>query len=428
MDEKRESARIVKFVKVRQATRKAIAKDAEGFANAEAIAQVEIDHAREQKTQQKAQGPSWARWEAIFARVIDQGYTRVDIDGLRGLVVDENTPLTDELWKDVQLKPFVPLLVDFLVLLPVKALWQPGKKVTTEQWEAHLDDIREEVNHFRLDLVLHTLQLILDATTDPDKAEGERGETAETGAFFDPSGISGANPTTPNHPRKSYERREDAIGTLIAVLQHQDADHNTDAHLAKTSQFSAEPRFRIILPLEVACAISALRDLGNLDYNSATKSDLDELSKVNTFEWENSKTYKRFFHGDDAWKDLVFEIKHRGEKLAKLKSSEVLDPPCIVMKRSTCKVERQARLAAAAARKAAAGVEESASVQGGKSVESSDKGEEPSIKRRNSSVSGLGVFDNVDSQSDNGTEEPDLRTVKVEQDDSSAVGSGQEDE
>ncbi|BGP34452.1 hypothetical protein JCM10296v2_006272 [Rhodotorula toruloides] len=502
-DDKPESARVVEYVKGRQSIRKAIAEDAEALSNAEAKAQVEFDHARKLKAQQEAQGPSWARREAIFARVVDQDFKRVDIGGLRGPIVDERTPLTDELWKDIESRviqslkrqrkkrlarenetrqisaqeslrqyydafkqslpssaqPFVPLFLDFLVLPSVKDLWQAGEKIWARKWEAQLDAIREEVEQFRLDLCLYARQVILAATTDPDKAEDACGSPADDGAGLDDAFFSRATsvvccgfPNCPikvkgpyggfwdfwghgynveRRPRRTYERREDAIGTLIAVLEHQHADHNSGAHLTKASQFSAEPRFRITLPLEVACAISALIELGNLDYESATKSDLDELNKEHFFEWENSKTYQRFFYDDDAWKDLMFVIKRRGEKLAKLKEPEVLDPPCIVMKKAGWKVTHQARLAAEAAKKAATEEEQADSGHARLSAESSGDGEEPSMKVRNSSPApGYNVFGGDDSDEDGQASEDEQsaqRSVKVERDDSS-VGSSEEDE
>ncbi|BGO94274.1 hypothetical protein NBRC10512_002722 [Rhodotorula toruloides] len=502
-DEKPESARVVEYVKGRQAIRKAIAKDAEVLNNAQRRAQAQLDLARELKAQQKAQGPSWARREAIFARVVDQGFKRVDIDALRGPVVDETTPLTDELWKDIEssviqslkrqrkkrlalekrtrqisaqkslrqyynafkqslpssAQPFVPLFLDFLALPSVKELWQAGERVVAEKWEAQLDAIREEVEHFRLDLALYARQVILAVTTDPDKAEDACDSPADDGAGLDDAFFNRATsivccdfPNCPikvkgpygsywdfwgngynveRRPRRTYERREDAIGTLVAVLEHQHADHNSDTHLTKASQFSAEPRFRITLPLEVACAISALIDLGNLDYESATKSDLDELNKEHNFEWENSKTYQRFFYGDDAWKDLMFMVKRRGEKLAKLKEPEVLDPPCIVMKKSSWKLERRASIASEAAKKDGDGAHDSASGQARLSAESSGDGKEPSIKVRNSSSApGYNVFGGDDSEEDDQAsedEQPAQRSVKVERDDSS-VGSSEEDE
>lgn len=383
-------------------------------------------------------------------------------------------------------RPFIPLFVDFLVLPSVKELWQPGEKVSSEQWQAQLDSVREEVDQFRVDLVSHAREIILAATTDPDKAQDDAtsDELLENldDAFFNratsfvccgfpgcppaqeshrvvrqrtPSEIAAARPwqrwTTTWEPR--LKDRYGAIGPLVAVLQHQHADHNCDKQLPTIKTFSSQPSVRITLPLEVACAISALLEVGDLDTERAGQSELDELNKEHFFEWENTKTYRRFFYEENAWQELVrqqlpgrrkgayagspqvFFIKRRGEKLAKLKNPEVLDPPCIVMKKSPWKVERQARIAAEAEKKVADGVQQETLNQARKFAESSDEGEEPLAKDRNSSsAAGFNIAGRVDFDSDSDSdsddedseEQPARRDVKVEDDETASVG--EEDE
>ncbi|BGP34440.1 hypothetical protein JCM10296v2_006260 [Rhodotorula toruloides] len=403
-----ESARVAELVKARQVLRKSVVANAEQLVKAESTAQKELStRARRFDAPVK----NWERQDFILAEVAGLGYTAADVEGLRRKVVSSAAALSSEEWEKIKpqvlraldgqrakrlqcdtrdrqfevlrslrthykslkrslppsARPFMPLFVDFLVLPLVKELWQPGKKVTSEEWEA---------------------------------------------------------PPT-------LKDRYGAVGPLLAVLQHQHVDHNDDKQLPTIKAFGSEPKFRITLPLEVACAISALLDIGELDTDSAGQSDLDQLNKMHFFEWENAKTRRRFFYDKQAWQELVFFIKRRGEKLAKLKNPQVLDPPCIVMKKSGWEIEREARLAAAAAKKAGGGVQATASAQGRAFDESSEDVEK--VENRDSSpapVCDTSGADDSDSDDDDQTsedEQPAQRSVKVERDDSS-VGSSEEDE
>ncbi|GEM12467.1 F-box domain contaning protein [Rhodotorula toruloides] len=438
-----DSARVVKFINDREASLDEFGEVTERLFNAAVKAAEHVGKIRNQRwmqeyeTRQQARqahpppGPrpqaNPVRQRQIRDKVVHLGYSLYDVYGLTGKIVTSLSELTDGEWEKIKPKviaaldrqceknaqrdqryrlrshqiesqrllrplydafkqslpesarPFVPLFTDFLVLPSVKELWQPGKKVTSEQWEAHFDDIREEVDQFRLDLVLHARQLILDATTDPDKADGEREEPAEDDAGLDDAFLSRATSLLccgfPGCPPASTKRRlwvsgkkssgsywasgrfewrptlNDRPGSFAAladVLKHMHADHNDNKQLWDTKSIKAAPQFHLALPLEVACAVSALLELHDLDPETATKDDLVNVSAVSKYEWENAPRTRRHFAGEDAWFDLIRAIKRKGEKLGKLKPAVALDPPCIVLKRFRPTFGKEARLVAAA--------------------------------------------------------------------------------
>ncbi|BGP34439.1 hypothetical protein JCM10296v2_006259 [Rhodotorula toruloides] len=414
-----ESARVVRLIKDREASLDEFGKVTKHLAEAGQKASehaVKVERERwiqeydARRAAHQAKPPPASRHKAnprrqqqITDRVASLGYSAFEVYRLSGKIVTSASDLTDGEWEKIQPKviealdrqrkktakaneqvglrsrqvesqkslrplfdafkkslpasarPFVPLFVDFLVLPPVKELWQAGKKVTSEQWKAQLDGIHEEVDHFRLDLVLHARQLILKATTDPDKAKDGSDTTIDEGdaelddAFFSRAtsllccGFPGCPPPSRKHRvwvrdqdsrgpfwgggrlewKPTLKDRQGSFGSLVDVLKHMHADHNGGKQLWGTKALKATPQFHLALPLEVACAVSALLELHDLDPETSTKDDLASMS-------------------------AVFVIKRKGEKLGKLKPPVALDPLCIVLRRFKPNAGEQVRRPAAA--------------------------------------------------------------------------------
>ena len=227
---------------------------------------------------------------------------------------------------DEAARPFVPLFVDFLLLPSVKELWAPGVPVDDATWAAQLPLIKEELDDYRLELVLHARQEILAATTDSatacqDDAEVEEKVDSLDDDFFQlaTSFVCCAFAGCPSQqgPRKAWDyrtrsrvttedRRGGWVGPLVEVLQHQHRFHNSAAQLPAKAAKISYPPFRVSLPLEVACGIEALLELHHLDDSKAKKRHLDEASKKSAgYEWVNSGLLRHHFSGKDALWHLV---------------------------------------------------------------------------------------------------------------------------
>ena len=231
-------------------------------------------------------------------------------------------------------QPFMPLFVDFLVLSSVKALWHDeAVKLDDATWEEHLDDVKEELDQFRLDLAMRAHELIVAAAHDPDEpAASDPGEDEPdlSDTFFALAssivscGIpdchknvsqtgAGPAPVAPSVQASAQASTQDAraaaVGSLESVLRHQHASHNGATFISATKLFDCEPRQPISLPLEVSCVMSALLDLAKLDPGTATADDLDAFTAiVRAYEWENSPKHQRFTAWHDPeklWLDLV---------------------------------------------------------------------------------------------------------------------------
>mgnify|MGYP006969722857 CR=1 FL=1 len=222
-------------------------------------------------------------------------------------------------------RPFVPLFTDFLLLPSVKELWTPGVPVDDATWAAQLPLIKEELNEYRLELVLHARREILAATTDPATASQEDEDIVEVEslndaffqlatsfvccAFTDCPSQQGSREVWDWRTRSrttTEDRREGWIGPLVEVLQHQHRFHNSSSRLRAKAAKASYPPFRVSLPLEVACGIEALLELHHLDDSKAKKRHLDEASKHSAgYEWVNSRMSWRYFSGSNALWNLV---------------------------------------------------------------------------------------------------------------------------
>ncbi|GAA5821815.1 hypothetical protein JCM3770_002902 [Rhodotorula araucariae] len=257
-------------------------------------------------------------------------------------------------------RPFLPLFVDFLLFPSVKPLWESTSGTNT--WADQLDDITEELEQFRLDLVVHARELILAATTDPDKrGASDEDEAGALGASDDNLDAFFARATSfvccdakdcrSRQPLGKWcdidgrwrraaappDPRQGAVGPLGEVLAHLHAQHNDANDILERRRARGEPQFHIALPLEVACAVGALLEVNELDAATAGVAELDRAERaVRCYEWENRKSSHRRFAASDgrrAWFDLLLCIKTEGAKLARMKPPLVLDAPVVALHR-----------------------------------------------------------------------------------------------
>lgn len=225
---------------------------------------------------------------------------------------------------DETARPFVPLFGDFLLLPTVKELWTSGDDVDDDTWASQVSLIQEELDDYRLELVLHARRQILAATSDPvaapqDDADSEEVVESLNDDFFQLA-TSFVCCTFADCPDKQYRRNwwrwrslsgveakpSAWVGPLREVLQHQHRCHSSQwgpvAGMAKASY----PPFRVSLPLEVACGTESLLELHQLDDSKAKRRHLDEASRKSSgYEWVNSGLTRRYFSGKDAWWNMV---------------------------------------------------------------------------------------------------------------------------
>jgi hypothetical protein len=222
---------------------------------------------------------------------------------------------------DVFSRAAFPLKADFFLFESVKALELPGKivedfdeeaaELADEIWDDAVPLIQEELDQYRLDVVFHAIKSILAVTTEqdvPDDNEILDNIDRYNDAFF-ASATSFLCCNFRGCHRKNRRLtwyyggspgRDLFVGPLIDLLEHQHQEHSEFKYWYNENK-KEEPQLHFDLPLEVACAVSALVDLGDLD-DDATKSDLDELDKKARWEWENAHCKKKHYEG---WRGLV---------------------------------------------------------------------------------------------------------------------------
>ncbi|GAA5836503.1 hypothetical protein JCM9279_000409 [Rhodotorula babjevae] len=255
-------------------------------------------------------------------------------------------------------RPFVPLFIDFLALSSVKALWQDETvKLDDATWSEHLDDVKEELDQYRLDLAMHARELIAAAAHDPDEpssssAAPDEDEFDLSDDFFKlasslvscgvpdchlSASRTGAGPAPVARSAQQSAEDEDErampVGSLENVLRHLHKEHNGATFITTAKHFGDEPRLPLSLPLEVSCAVSALLDLAKLDPATATFDDLGAFTAiVREYKWENSPKHRWFSAWRDPekpWLDLLCVVKIEADRAAKLSPPQSLDPPII---------------------------------------------------------------------------------------------------
>ncbi|GAA5995844.1 SCF ubiquitin ligase complex subunit UFO1 [Rhodotorula paludigena] len=299
-------------------------------------------------------------WDRIQPRVLKlldrEGVKRESANtvGKQQLLQQSLRPYYDQLKGSLphSARPFVPPFLDFLLLPSVKELWMPCEFnwVSKQEWDGQLDAIKAELEEYRVDLVFSARDIIGAATSDPAERRAGEDDPMPNDAFFElaTSFLCCSFDKCPklhvNRRRRWWLHRDEseddqdprlgAIGPLVEVLKHQHDKHNATDYIEHKTHFSREPQFHLSLPLEVACGMSAILDLVDLDPTTTGLRELNRIEKaVASYEWHNTKTYKKLCYSKPKWLDLLSLIKREGERLGRFKQPIVLDPPCIVLHR-----------------------------------------------------------------------------------------------
>ncbi|GAA5860181.1 hypothetical protein JCM8547_009217 [Rhodosporidiobolus lusitaniae] len=341
------------------------------------------------------------RADEIEERVLElnMGFNRGDFHGswYSNKLVMAKEPLTDEIWEDIKpriikllerirrddvkkstvvakqarqralrpryeklkhslppyYEPYLPLFVDFLLFDSVKPLWVDDGDVTDEVWGDALPEIIEEVEQYRVDLTLHTREVILAATADPDAKDGKEEQDEEddnpdlSDAFFKKAtsyvacAFTNCNKSQKVFNSKSPGGRDwvgdsRSVSYLSDVLQHQHKLHNLETELSSAQtknpdKATAKMGFRVHLPQVVADSTWAMVKLAGLEPETAKGKEMDEPEDWGHWEWENAMGQKRkFYDSDKGWVGLLRLIKTEADKAAKSKPPRSLPAPLIV--------------------------------------------------------------------------------------------------
>ncbi|GAA5903575.1 hypothetical protein JCM6882_002990 [Rhodosporidiobolus microsporus] len=240
-------------------------------------------------------------------------------------------------------QPFVPLFIDFLLLPSVKPIWvDEHEDETDKRWRASLGAITEELEQYRVNLAQYAHDAVIAATVDEDDLATMEGDDEPdlSDAFFDKATSFLACTFSNCHKLRKYRRRSSkhvgtnciGVASLADLLKHQHLAHNNEKQLGSRDTTSPpdSPPFRVHLPLEIACAMSAILDVGKLDPETAGRKELRRLDRAAWLTWENSTTAKKHFYRG-GWHALVMRIKRETDKAHKSRSPRSLDPPCIVL-------------------------------------------------------------------------------------------------
>ncbi|GAA5943003.1 hypothetical protein JCM3775_000229 [Rhodotorula graminis] len=307
------------------------------------------------KLEEPLTDPEWERIKPDILKLVERIKKKQDRDAMHLRLLDRQRslrPRYDKLKKALppSARPFVPLFIDFLVLSSVKALWQDETiKLDDAAWYERLDDIKDELDQYRLDLVLHAREIVVAARVDPDdeaSAPDRQDDVLELGddflnlaTSFVCCAFTDCDRTPVGPDRTHADRVKDVIGPLRRVLDHQHEWHNQADSLAGPRSFSNVPQLRIALPLEVACAIDALIDLAKLDPADATRDDFVRFNKlVVRYEWDSpGASWKRHwwnycsaYSDRQGWHDLLLVIKLEAQRAAAAKPPYSVDPPVVV--------------------------------------------------------------------------------------------------
>ncbi|GAA6040602.1 hypothetical protein JCM8097_008063 [Rhodosporidiobolus ruineniae] len=271
--------------------------------------------------------------EAKDARI---SHLRPRFDKLRSDEPDEHTRL------------LYPIFAVFSTFESVQALLPQRKlphdfdpELTDEVWDEALPLIKDELEQYRLDLFLHAIKLILRATTDDELPEDDdllANLEQYNDAFF-AKATSFLCCSFPCCHRTSPFDRLTFVGSFFSLLAHQHEDHASETWLIRPPRkrsVRVQPLLPIDLPLEVACAVSALVELGDLDDATAGKADLDEVDRAGRYEWENRVLDRRYF---TAWRDLLDAVYRAAAKAARAGPDHCLPPPTIVYRKNRLQAE-----------------------------------------------------------------------------------------
>ncbi|GAA5948512.1 hypothetical protein JCM10213_003887 [Rhodosporidiobolus nylandii] len=293
-------------------------------------ARCEADQAKEEKALKLEQ--EWQRQQTRLEHIGER------LDGLL-LETDLFTTLAT---------PILPVLLTFESVKPL--LLPPGSSDETptdladEIWDDALPLLEEELAQYRLDLLLHAIKLVLSATSgDPLPEDDDILEHLDEydDAFFNKatSFLCCSFPGCHTYGEWNWNRSiAESVrtpghtlftGPFHALLAHQHAAHSSEfSRLKKLKEADKlTPQIFIDLPLEVACAVTALIEVGNLDDETAGVEELDEMDQRGRYEWENTRIWAKRFSG---WRELLDAIYRAATKAARAGPEHFLPPPCIV--------------------------------------------------------------------------------------------------
>jgi hypothetical protein len=213
--------------------------------------------------------------------------------------------------KVVQMQPtkdagaYVPGFGDFLSLPTVKELYLDDDFGTGDvddeadmaKWSERFDDVVEEVNSHVLDVRLHALKTILAATTEMEEDDIEALDADDLASdeygddfFLRPSSWLSCS--------QCHE-----VGPLVKVLRHSSSNHTASYVDVDKKEDIAMP---VRLSLEVACVLSAVFELAEVDENDpeVTAKDLTAAFEDQKLVWENPPSGVRKKR-HERWQDLV---------------------------------------------------------------------------------------------------------------------------
>ncbi|GAA5892349.1 hypothetical protein JCM6882_003646 [Rhodosporidiobolus microsporus] len=252
-----------------------------------------------------------------------------------------------------------PLQADLVLFESVKPLLLPAKtgdvadygpEIDDDEWDAALPAIKEEIEAHRVDVFLHAIKLILSVTTDGDLPDDD--EILDNLDEYDDDFLARATSLLvcdlPDCRRKAFSRgilsagrnrwgghtrfervplRPVFISSFLSLLEHQHKEHASfDSKSKKEKRLG--PRFHTALPMEVACAVSALIEVGELDGETVGVEELDELDAGGWgYGWENSHKGKKRY---ETWRELLDAVFSESQRYARMSPPKSLDPPCIV--------------------------------------------------------------------------------------------------
>lgn len=220
-----------------------------------------------------------------------------------------------------EVRALAPCFRDFLHLDNVKDLHDDAEIATEKSranqdlqvFQERLDAVRDEMNGFAIDVRLHALKLILAATTDTSEEEIEQ---LDVDILSDPRFDDDffRRPSSWINCGGDYCSN---TGPLVDVLKHWHERHEPDLpdrlddpvlrfeEDEEEKNPNTSPERLVQLSLEVACAWSALLELGRIDGDdpNVTKEDVEETFKSFRFVWENCPSHKGFPR--ETWSSLV---------------------------------------------------------------------------------------------------------------------------
>ncbi|GAA6018964.1 hypothetical protein JCM10207_009215 [Rhodosporidiobolus poonsookiae] len=222
---------------------------------------------------------------------------------------------------------YFPLFADFLLLPSVRHLWlSKDIELDDAACEAAREDVKEELNEWRVAVRQRALQLVMTASVEiPDdedfSADMDDYEEYDEEAFELASAalvctIAGCHrQTSKNDPARST-----FFGDLFSLLAHQHADHSGLDLPSPSYAKKHEPAYHFDLPLPVANAVAALCEVVGLVYEEATLEDLDdkfeEDEQLRICWWDGMKKKGSF---EREWRKVICHIKREADKAAKAK-------------------------------------------------------------------------------------------------------------